>query len=611
MCGIYGSIKHYEKNILIKKLQSMSFRGPDNMGLNQYEDFGKKITLGHVRLSIIDLDKRSNQPFDYSVNTSIVFNGEIYNYRELKKRFLNDISFRTTSDTEVICAMYEKFGVKCLEYFNGMFAFVIYDKKKHILFGARDRLGKKPFYYVNDWKNFEFASQLTPLVIGNSFEIDPKARLQYLVLSNIPEPLSIYSQVNKLEAGCYFEFSLEKNTIEINRYWDIFSNTSKFSKPKNYQEAKEMIEELLFDSIRLRLNADVPVGIFLSGGIDSSLVAAIACKLSSNVSCFSIGFNQTYYDESVYAKQVAQNLHNNPSHIISICTEQDSFEILGNLFNYFDEPFADQSQIPSSLVASNASKYTKAAMGGDGGDEIFLGYNYYHNLKENEWKFNNPIIRKLLKIACLPFNEYRAKSDMFCLNNIYLSALFKRFYNHHGAEKYSLLEFVYDLPHIDLINIERGALSISDYDIKRYLNDNGNVKVDRSTMRSSLELRSPIMDYRIVEYSRLLPYEYFYDKKTGPKRILRDILYKYLPQTIFERPKQGFGAPVGSWLSKKLKEDVIDYVTEESIKLHLPELKAKSYIKYRDTILKYGSEGKSYSLWVIYVYLKWIEKHNI
>jgi len=282
MCGIYGSTIKYNDKVIKDKLLRVVFRGPDNVSFKRYNSDGNSVILGHNRLSIIDLDARSNQPFDYNDSLSIVFNGEIYNYRALSKDHLNDVKLKTNSDTEVICAMYEKYGVSCVKFFNGMFSFVILDKKAKILYGARDRLGKKPFYYYQSDKGFEFSSQLSQIQVGNDFTINSQARLFFLINGCIPDPLSIYNEVKKLSPGHYFVYNLEVKEFKDYEYWNLFCNSNQFDCPKTYKEAKEKVKELLDDAVSIRLNSDVPLGAFLSGGIDSSLISAIALKKTGN-----------------------------------------------------------------------------------------------------------------------------------------------------------------------------------------------------------------------------------------------------------------------------------------------------------------------------------------
>ena len=395
MCGIFGTTLRYSRKVIEHKLELMNFRGPDHTGIKEFDvSSDMKLTLGHVRLSILDLDSRSNQPFVYNEDISIVFNGEVYNYKELKSQYLSDVTLRTTSDTEVICAMYEKFGADCVNYLNGMFAYVIYDSKNKVLVGARDRLGKKPFYYWHSSQGLEFASQLKVIQYGHHFEVDELSRQFYVLQGYIPDPYCILKGVNKLRAGQQFIYDLTKNKIEVSSYWKIFDNTCGFTVPRSFEEAKDTVRDLLFDSVKMRLRADVPVGIFLSGGIDSSLTSAIVSKINTNICAYTIGFDNPRYDESRYAQAVAKSLDIPIK--VSMCVGSDQQQIFDDYINYFDEPFCDPSMIPSSLVAQKAREDVTVVLGGDGGDELFFGYSKYEYIKARLHQYQKPYwLRKL------------------------------------------------------------------------------------------------------------------------------------------------------------------------------------------------------------------------
>lgn len=611
MCGIYGTTFHYRDEIVKRKLTAMRFRGPDFQSFSRYNvPKDKQITLGHVRLSIIDLDARSNQPFDYNENISIVFNGEIYNFEELKYTYLGDKQLRTTSDTEVICALYEKMGYKCIEFLNGMFSFVIVDKSRNELFGVRDRLGKKPFYYRWNNEGFEFASQPEPIHIGNKFNIDEEARAFYLFNGYIPDPYCIWKELKKLRAGQYFVYSINENNLKIETYWDLFTNSCKFNKPKTYIEAKETVRNLLEDSVKIRLRADVPIGMFLSGGIDSSLTSALVAKNKRDITAYSIGFNNPEFDESIHAKNVADNL--GIPFKVNMCEGKDMIEVFNNLYKYYDEPFADFSAIPSSLLAKVTRRDVTVAIGGDGGDEIFFGYNSYVKLAQKERIYNSIpfILRKGIYniahlftdnhlIALLQYKDLREQT--ICRGS---------YGSFDAASNFIPMTLGYKLPDIGYIKKDRGMLAFSDYDMKHYMNSCINTKTDRASMRFSLELRSPLMDYRLAEYSRLLPIEYLRDNEYGGKKILKDILYEMVPREILERPKHGFGAPVGDWFKTILKDEFTDTVNFDHVKKYLPELNAEKFIKYRDNFLAGKKSLQHTSFLKVYNYIKWIEYYN-
>lgn len=608
MCGIYGTTIRYNEMLLEKKLDRIKFRGPDHTGFRHYKiSTQKQLTLGHNRLSIIDLEKRSNQPFDYNESISIVFNGEIYNYKELKKTYIADYKLQTTSDTEVICAMYERFGEECLYYLNGMFAFVIYDHRKQILFGARDRLGKKPFYYQLSDKGIEFSSQLSQIQIGNSFTIDETARLFYLMLSYIPDPYCIYKEVKKLKPGHCFTYSICDQIFREKEYWNPFCNSCNFDTPKSYIEAKETVKELLYDSVKHRLMSDVPVGVFLSGGIDSSLVAAIVSQVNPQLSCFNIGFKEKKFDESKYANAVAQALHLPFVH--SYCDTNEMLAMLNNFTYYWDEPFGDISLIPTSLVAQKAKEKVTVVLGGDGGDELFWGYSRYFRFKQMDTIYKYPLLKNFLYYCLKPFQPAERISEKLQYSNVYDYYLASRM-RYGNAEKYIKLEVARELPNVALLHAGRGLLSPSDYDMAEYMNSCINTKNDRGTMRFSLELRNPIMDYRLAEYSRLLPFNFLYDTKMGGKKILKDILYGMIDKQLFDRPKQGFRAPIGKWFKNELKNSLLDTISLDNLEALFPELVSEKIITYRDNFLLQG-KLLAQPLWNLYSYILWYRSINL
>ena len=608
MCGIFGTTLRYSRKVIEHKLELMNFRGPDHTGIKEFDvSSDMKLTLGHVRLSILDLDSRSNQPFVYNEDISIVFNGEVYNYKELKSQYLSDVTLRTTSDTEVICAMYEKFGADCVNYLNGMFAYVIYDSKNKVLVGARDRLGKKPFYYWHSSQGLEFASQLKVIQYGHHFEVDELSRLFYVLQGYIPDPYCILKGVNKLRAGQQFIYDLTKNKIEVSSYWKIFDNTCGFTVPRSFEEAKDTVRDLLFDSVKMRLRADVPVGIFLSGGIDSSLTSAIVSKINTNICAYTIGFDNPRYDESRYAQAVAKSLDIPIK--VSMCVGSDQQQIFDDYINYFDEPFCDPSMIPSSLVAQKAREDVTVVLGGDGGDELFFGYSKYEYIKARLHQYQKPYwLRKLASPYFLlkkghrdmVYATQRDYADVYRSEGIFV-------YDFGGAEKFDRLLLAKQLPDRDIFKKERGILAYSDYDMKFFMNA-VNQKVDRATMRCSLELRNPIMDYRIAEYSRLIPFEYMYTQDLKLKSILKSILYDIVPRELLDREKQGFMPPTNDWFRGSLKRKLLDVITEKNVRDLLPDLDVERFISLRDEFMS-GREMDARRFWAVYTYINWYKKY--
>ena len=415
MCGIYGTTIPYTENQIREKLEITSYRGPDQMGWDTYPYTNGKITFGHNRLSIIDLDPRSNQPMTFAQKVYIVFNGEVFNYKalreDLKKR---GHVFNTTSDTEVICAAYLEYGEDCVKYFNGMFAFVIYDIEKQIFFGAKDRLGQKPFYYYWNGSQFEFASQISSIKLHNHhLTISDKAIQQYLTWNSIPSPSTIFNEIKKLEDGHSFTFNLESSEFATHQYWDI-----DYTQQKPYQGSFEMakteLEKLLTDAVGLRMVADVPVGVFLSGGVDSSLIAAMAVKSTQEkVKTFSVKFNEKDFDESQYAQQVADHL--GTDHHVIECDHKEGLDLISNFCDFYDEPFADSSALPSMLLSKHTRKKVTVALSGDAGDESFLGYHRYQWVKQNKNKYDIPLsIRKIAAniMQRVPYKNNRLKNPI-------------------------------------------------------------------------------------------------------------------------------------------------------------------------------------------------------
>ncbi|MGC1632309.1 MAG: asparagine synthase (glutamine-hydrolyzing), partial [Gelidibacter sp.] len=479
MCGIYGSTILYSESQVIEKLKRTSFRGPDQMGYKFYKsNENTHIIFGHNRLSIIDLDARSNQPFTYQENIEIVFNGEIYNFKEIKDvLYKKGYTFKTSSDTEVICAAYLEYGEGCISHFNGMFAFVIYDKIKNQFFGARDRLGVKPFYYYHNGSNFEFASQISSIQLHNSnLSISRKSIDSYLTWGAVPDPSSIFNEVSKLRPGNSFIFDLNSGELKLKTYWDIdYKGEHKFS--GSYSEAQSQLKNILSDAVKIRMFADVPVGVFLSGGVDSSLIAALASDTSDvKVKTFSVKFNDKGFDESKYSQMVANHLQT--EHNIIECNYNEGIDLIENLHYYYDEPFADSSAIPSMLLAKHTKKQVTVALSGDAGDESFIGYQRYDWIKKGACFMQIPYPLRLIlsKLTALSPN-YRLKilSDFMAyksINTAYLNAVSGQ--NLSNSKDVDELKY---LLHENKNLLER----VSDFDIKTYLNWDINTKVDRAT----------------------------------------------------------------------------------------------------------------------------------
>jgi len=610
MCGIYGTTLKYDESQVKDKLKRTAFRGPDKMGWQFYEKNNHHIIFGHNRLSIIDLDPRSDQPFTYNEHIHIVFNGEVYNFKSIKETLIKlGYKFNTTSDTEVLCAAYLEYGQDCVKHFIGMFAFVIYDEKKQQFFGARDRLGQKPFYYFHNGKDFEFASQISSIQMHmEDFTISKCAISYYLSWGNIPDPQSIFNEVKKLRAGYKFTFDLNTKKFDTEPYWDIdYKNSNPFK--GTYEEAKQELNEILKEAVSTRLFADVPVGVFLSGGVDSSLIAAKATETStSKVKTFSVKFNEKGFDESKYAQQVADHLQTN-HHVIE-CNYKEGIDLIENFSYYYDEPFADSSAIPSMLLSKYTRQQVTVALSGDAGDEGFIGYGRYNSAKKKSQIYMLPkSLRKLSAVGLNLIPNYKlnviAKAiQLKDSNEAYLRAMtgvdqsyIKTDYNYHDVEELKYLM------HNDKSLIER----ISDFDTKTYLNWDINTKVDRASMAFSLEARSPLIDHRVIDFANSLPTNFKF-MKGNTKRILKDILYESVPEHIFDRPKAGFTMPFKEWFKNDLKELVLDELSDDALKT-IPCIDVEK-VKFMINQHMDGSWNRYPIIWKLLVLKQWLNNNG-
>lgn len=604
MCGIYGSTFIQDDKIIKAKLSCMGTRGPD---YSSYVTLNN-IQLGHNRLAIIDLDPRSNQPFNYKGNT-IVFNGEVYNFQEIKERLCTrGYQFETDSDTEVIAAAYLEFGEACVEHFNGMFAFVIYDRSREVLFGSRDRLGKKPFYYYLQGKEFEFASQLSVITLGRKLEIDDEALVKYLYWNYIPEPYTPFKDVFKLPSAHSFTFNLNTNDFLIWKYWDLPERENVAI--NNYEIATDQLDDLLSDAVSLRMISDVSLGVFLSGGVDSSLVAALAQKSSPvPVKTFSIKFNELGFDESKYAQEVARLLGTNHTEIE--CSYEEGINFIKDFANFYDEPFADSSAIPTLLLSKYTKQRVTVALSGDGGDETFMGYNIYDIVHQRRKVFKIPYSVRFVMSTFIRFFMHKSIrlnliSEGLLLRNIrdfyvsYFKGLNRKWITRDERE-IDYVKYLYN-PNKSLME------SISDFDTKKYMNGDCITKVERASMAFSLEVRSPLMDYRIVEFARQVPTDFKF-QEGNKKRILKDVLYRYLPRELFERRKSGFGMPLGIWFRTILRDYVNETLDDANLELVNNWVVKEEFFKILEEHMS-GLWDHTPKIWKVIVLINWLKKNE-
>lgn len=603
MCGIYGSTVGYDDEVIFQKLARADFRGPDFSG---FERSGPVI-LGHNRLAIVDLDHRSDQPFTYE-HLKIVFNGEIYNYKTLRiKLTALGYRFTTDSDTEVITAAYLEYGENCVNHFNGMFAFVIYDIRTRQLFGARDRLGKKPFYYAHCGFDFEFASQPSQICIDRDVTIDEQAINEYFIWGYVPEPKSAWNEIKKLEAGHSFCFDCNTGTFRSKKYWELDLNHAERYEG-SYAEAQTDLTRLISNAVDIRMHADVPLGVYLSGGIDSSLVAALAAKNYKNVKTFCIKFREKGFDESVFAQKIAAHLQTD-HHTIE-CNKEEGIELIENFGRYYDEPFADSSAIPTLLLSKYTKKHVTVVLSGDGGDESFLGYSRYKWFNMVDQLFKCPLaLRKRLADVISISPNYRHKLIALGICNSEIKSLYGLML---GGLEYSWLDNPntgLQVPFMDIWASKSTSIlqKLSAFDTKTYLNGDINTKVDRGTMAFSLEARAPLMDHRVVAFAQNLPDNYKF-KYGIQKRILKDILYQYAPAQLFDRPKSGFTMPLNHWFKNELKEHVMDNLSMSELK-NIPGINVqKSFDMINDHMS--GKWNRATQIWKLLVFTQWLKNQS-
>ena len=614
MCGIagyYSLSQTLEPSLLKTMTNAIQHRGPDSDGFFNDRTAG----LGHRRLSIIDLREVANQPmFSHNDRYVMVFNGEVYNFKELSSqvRVKNDsFYYKTNSDTEVVIEAFNKWGVDFVNRLNGMFALAIYDTVEGHLFLYRDRIGIKPLYYYWDGENFFFASEIKALtkveMIRNKLTINQTAVNHFLNLGYIPAPISIYNEIHKFPAG--HRLHINKDIFTLEPYWKV-EDKVEFDEFRNYPEAKKKLKYLIESSVQYRMISDVPFGTFLSGGIDSSLVTAIAQNQSDTaINTFSIGFKESKFNESVHAQTIANHLHTN--HHEFVVTTKEAQEMVNDMIVSYDEPYADSSAIPSMLLSKMARKHVTMTLSGDGGDELFLGYGSYKWAKKLDagfYKQNRKLLAYFLSkmkdrhIRVSKLLDFQTSDDL--KRHIFSQEQYL-FSQQEISQILKNKDFDNSIIKDDFSDLDR-QLSASEaqamFDLKYYLPDDLLVKVDRATMKYSLETRVPLLDYRIIEFALNLP-EKFKQKGDISKFILKETLYDYLPKSYFERPKAGFSIPMNDWLRADLKYLIDDFLNE-------PLILEAGFVNYdivKDLIQRWTlKEPHLYNrIWTLIVLHKW------
>ena len=620
MCGICGyiSVKKILSSSLWNMNNSLIHRGPDDGGIYEYDmSNGYYVGLAQRRLSIIDLSEAGHQPMtDSSGDYTIVFNGEIYNHELIRKNLVDlGYSFKSKSDTEVLLYSYIEYGAKMLNMIDGMYAFAIFDKQNSELFLARDKTGEKPLYYYYDGINFVFGSELKPIMLHPGFvkKIRKDVMKQYLVHNAIMPPNTIFENTYKLSKGQYMVWKGGNYSI-VNYYnsIDVFQKNHKCLED-DYDKCKKELKDLLFSSVEERLVADVPVGCFLSGGIDSTLVSAIAKEVKGELDTFCIGLDDEKLNEAPYAKQRAQYLGTN--HHEMIMREDELVEMLDEVSVYYDEPFADSSQLATMLVSRFAKQHVTVVLSGDGGDEFFAGYSKndvlsklikYRNVTAPIRKFDTSLFQNLFGIM----GKDKWSSLLWLENDIklyqgedYIRSKVVDSILLDSENEYVNPIFAFDeLEQVDGLLQKRMLL-----DIMTYLPDEVLTKTDRASMKYSLEMRTPLLDQQVMEYSFRIPIEYKY--RNGEKKyILKDILSDFVPKEMMDRQKKGFGVPIKKWLLGPLYENVRRYA-EKDILDRQGIFNAEGISKLITLTRKSDSYRYRATLWCFFIFQMWYQKY--
>jgi asparagine synthase (glutamine-hydrolysing) len=625
MCGIsgfYSFNEAFSESELHAMTEMLAHRGPDASGYFVDDTVG----LGHRRLSIIDLSETANQPMHSADGRYVmVYNGEVYNYQEIASELKKDFKtvFKTASDSESILEAYVKYGPGFLEKLNGMFALAIYDKEKKELFVCRDRIGIKPLYYFWDGHNFAFASELKALtkLAFIPLQINRNAVYHFLHMGFVPAPYSIYKSIKKMDSATWIKIS--KDNLESSTYWSPQQQVKEQVITKE-KEAIVKLSELLMSSVQYQIKSDVPFGVFLSGGIDSSLITANAVNLSGvKVNTFSIGFEENKYNESVYAKSVANYVKTN--HHEFIVSHKDAIDFIDTIFEAYSEPFADPSAIPTMLVSKLARKHVTVTLSGEGGDELFLGYGAYQWAK----RLNQPLVKNfrhqiagILTNYTKRFNRH-ANYFLYPTEELKYSHILSQeqyYFSLQEADKLLTPEFISqtETQNTELLNnfgieinnlrrtldpMEKQAL----FDLQFYLQGDLLTKVDRASMHFSLETRVPYLDHRIIEFTLNLSPSLKY-RNNVTKFLLKEILYQYIPKKFFDRPKQGFAIPLAKWL----KHDLYFLIDETLSKEVIEKYNIVNY-SHVEQLKKEFLNGKDYyysRLWLLIILHKWMKKHH-
>ncbi len=586
MCGITGVIAFTEKgkaslSKVEAALATLRRRGPDHQGVFRTTD----VALGHARLSILDTSAASNQPFsDTSKRYTLIFNGEIYNFQVIRQALLEKgYRFETTGDTEVLLKGFIEWDVAVLKRLNGFFSFAIYDQFARRLVLARDRIGIKPFVFYRDADRLVFASEMKALwAYAIPKKIDQASLRHYFQLSYIPSPWSIFEDVQKLAPGHYWDISLESGQQSQHCYYQIPRPSS--PTPLGYEQAQERLRQLMEQSVQKRMIADVPLGVFLSGGIDSSVITAIASQHTSHLNTFSIGFKEeAHFDETEYALLVARRFNTN--HTVLSLTNEDLSAVVFDVLDYLDEPFADTAMIPLYILCQHTRKYVTVALSGDGGDELLAGYNKHAAaFRAGQGGLVNSVVKHGKGIW-----KYLPQSRASRMTNIFRQVdRFSQGLQMPPKERYWRWASLQDESSVNELFVESG-FSAAYFErqaelLKHFSNESENFedilytdmdmvlvgdmlyKTDMASMANSLEVRTPFLDHELVNFAFQLPTNYKIDHRFK-KKILQDAYRSILPAELYQRPKHGFDVPLLKWFRNELKQKIVtEWLSEDFIR---------------------------------------------
>lgn len=614
MCGICGYIgpKKLEEDQLWKMNNTMYHRGPDDGGVWQYNNRGVEIGLAQRRLSILDLSALGHQPMlSEDGRYVVVYNGEIYNFKEIRRTLERQgYHFRSNCDTEVILYAYAEWGSDMFTRFNGMFAIALYDKEENRLILARDRIGKKPLYYYAEQGHFVFASELKPIMQYPFFSkrINKDVLNHFLCNKYLSAPLCIFEHTYKMLPGMVLEYC--NGEIYKRKYWNIIKEYHRgvSERQRDLGSCKDSLKAVLKDAVTSRLVADVPVGTFLSGGIDSTLVTAIAREgKESPINSYSIGFYDKKRDEAPFSAAIAKYLGTN--HHEHYVEEKDIFAMIQDLPYYYDEPFSDASQLPTMLVSQYASQDITVSLSGDGGDELFCGYKMYdltwiaqHVDFMGEIAVHIPGMQKLGKMLPSELRAFLNNREQAAKTQLYIDVVSE------------VVDTILGRTADNVKYAQERYLTMGDWqerrmllDMQTYLPDEILAKTDRASMKYSLEVRCPLLDHKVVEESFRIPHQYKY-RRFDKKYILKELTYDYVPRELLDRPKKGFGVPLQKWLRTVLKDEVARYADPKI--LQRQDIFVPSAVQ--ELIAKQQKADKviySSVLWSFYVFQKWYQMY--